>query len=114
MNKAIAEWAIDSPTKHSSLLKEIQNLSDADWFSLLPHCPPVSLLYLEDDALVEPEVASYELKIATTTLSVWRCTGREHLPYVKIGRLVRYRVGDLREFKRSRIVDTRPGDPVSS
>jgi len=31
-------------------------------------------------------------------LSVWRSTGRYNLPYMKVGRLVRYRLSDLAEF----------------
>ena len=98
----------------SDLIKEIRSLSNFDRRSILSQCADFCTDHLSDDTLVEPIVASHELKIAETTLSVWRCTGREHLPYVKIGRLVRYRVGDLREFKRSRIVDTRPVDPETA
>ena len=32
------------------------------------------------------------------TLSVWRSTGRYDLPFVKIGRKVRYRLGDVMDF----------------
>ena len=37
-------------------------------------------------------------EILPTTLEHWRCTGRYRLPYTKIGRLVRYDVGDLDAF----------------
>jgi len=40
--------------------------------------------------------------ISPDTLSVWRCTGRYNLPFVKIGRLVRYRKSDLDKFLASR------------
>ncbi|NPC57839.1 helix-turn-helix transcriptional regulator [Caenimonas soli] len=36
------------------------------------------------------EVSAY-IGVPTTTLSVWRSTGRVHLPFVKAGRAVRYR-----------------------
>jgi phage terminase Nu1 subunit (DNA packaging protein) len=39
--------------------------------------------------------ASKVLGMKAGTLSNWRTTGRYNLPYVKAGRLVRYRVADL-------------------
>jgi len=39
--------------------------------------------------------ASKVLGVKATTLCNWRVTGRYALPYVKAGRLVRYRVADL-------------------
>ena len=42
----------------------------------------------------ELEAAAY-LKAAPRTLAVWRCTGRYDLPFVKVGRSVRYRKSDL-------------------
>ncbi|MHB8249072.1 MAG: helix-turn-helix domain-containing protein [Acidithiobacillus sp.] len=35
------------------------------------------------------------LGVKTSTLTNWRTTGRYALPYVKVGRLVRYRIVDL-------------------
>jgi hypothetical protein len=42
--------------------------------------------------------AAFILGVKPSTLSVWRSTGRHHLPYMKVGRLVRYRVSDLAIF----------------
>lgn len=39
--------------------------------------------------------AAEVLAMKTATLGNWRCTGRYNLPFVKSGRLVRYRVADL-------------------
>lgn len=39
--------------------------------------------------LTPDEVADY-LGVTTHTLSVWRSEGRYNLPFVKVGRLVRY------------------------
>lgn len=86
---------------------EIQSLSDTDQALLFYHFGYGSAGHLTDDALVDDQVAATELGVTTTTLAIWRSTGRYHLPYVKIGRLVRYQMGDLREFKRARRVDTR-------
>jgi excisionase family DNA binding protein len=48
------------------------------------------------------EVAEY-LGISSETLNVWRCTKRYNLPYIKAGRLVRYRVEDVETFVASRL-----------
>ncbi len=48
------------------------------------------------------EVADY-LGVSTETLNVWRCTKRYNLPYIKAGRLVRYRIEDVEQFVSSRI-----------
>ena len=47
--------------------------------------------------LTRREAAGY-LGVAEQTLAVWKCTGRRSLPFVKIGRLVRYRKADLDAF----------------
>ena len=47
--------------------------------------------------LTRREAAAY-LGVAEQTLAVWKCTGRRSLPFVKIGRLVRYRKADLDTF----------------
>lgn len=51
--------------------------------------------------LSEAQAASI-LGVSSGTLSVWRSVGRYSLRYVKVGRCVRYRAGDLREFLESR------------
>ena len=48
--------------------------------------------------LMGDKQAAHYLDVSPGTLPVWRTTGRYNLPFVKIGRLVRYRAGDLREF----------------
>ncbi len=44
------------------------------------------------------------LGVKPTTLAVWRSTGRYRLPFLKVGRLVKYRVSDLAEFLARRTV----------
>lgn len=39
--------------------------------------------------------AAIAIDVSPGTLSVWRCTGRYSLPFIKIGRKVRYRRSDL-------------------
>ncbi|MCP5306969.1 MAG: helix-turn-helix domain-containing protein [Chromatiaceae bacterium] len=52
--------------------------------------------------LLTPEQVSDLLGIATHTLAVWRSEGRYNLPYVKAGRLVRYRESDVIAFLEAR------------
>lgn len=40
--------------------------------------------------LIDEREAAQILNVSPGTLSVWRCTGRYGLPFVKVGRLVRY------------------------
>ncbi|MCB0832176.1 MAG: helix-turn-helix domain-containing protein [Bacteroidetes bacterium] len=53
--------------------------------------------YSPSDLLSRQEAAEY-LGVAEQTLAVWKCTGRYDLPYVKIGKLVKYRKTDLDRF----------------
>lgn len=42
--------------------------------------------------------AAQMLGLAPGTLAVWRCTGRYRMPYIKCGRLIRYKADDLRKW----------------
>ncbi|MFM5787670.1 helix-turn-helix domain-containing protein [Aeromonas veronii] len=54
-----------------------------------PQNPPVN---------IGDKLAAEVLDVKVTTLAVWRSTGRYNLPYLKVGRLVKYRISDLAEF----------------
>ena len=49
-------------------------------------------------AQIDDTRAASVLGVRATTMCVWRSTGRYNLPYIKVGRLVRYRISDLAEF----------------
>jgi excisionase family DNA binding protein len=55
---------------------------------------------------VDRDVAAAYLGIQPQTLAVWATTGRYGLPYIKVGRRVRYRIADLDKFLASRTVGT--------
>ncbi len=55
-------------------------------------------LSLEVDALTNTEGASSLLSIPTATLIKWRSTGEVRIPYVRIGRQIKYRTKDLRAY----------------
>lgn len=52
--------------------------------------------------LLNDKAAAALLDVAPGTLSVWRSTGRYALPFLKIGRKVRYRQADLIAWLESR------------
>jgi excisionase family DNA binding protein len=59
-----------------------------------------------DTRLLTPDQAASLLGLSVETLNVWRCTKRYKLPYIKTGRLVRYRLSDLNQFIESRVVQS--------
>lgn len=63
---------------------------------------PFCLDGLPDSQLLDEAQTADCVGVKAATLSVWRSTGRYALPYVKSGRLVRYRAGDIRAFLESR------------
>ncbi|PIP88753.1 MAG: excisionase [Bdellovibrionales bacterium CG22_combo_CG10-13_8_21_14_all_38_13] len=57
---------------------------------------------ISNNKLLTPmQVAEY-LGVDSETLNVWRATQRYNLPYIKVGRLVRYKSEDVQTFIESR------------
>jgi excisionase family DNA binding protein len=54
------------------------------------------------DPLLTEQQAAEVLGVKPSTLQVWRSTARYSLPFVKVGRLVRYRRSALDAFLRDR------------
>ena len=50
------------------------------------------------NGLLDGKQAASILNVSPGTLSVWRSTGRYSLPFVKVGRSVRYRLSDLESW----------------
>lgn len=44
------------------------------------------------------------LGVEEQTLAAWRCTNRYPLPFIRVGRKIRYRISDLERFLESRTV----------
>jgi excisionase family DNA binding protein len=61
---------------------------------------------VNNELLSRKEAAAY-LGIAENTLAIWKCTGRYGLPFVKMGRLVKYRKVDLDAFIANRLFSGR-------
>ncbi|MGY9049726.1 hypothetical protein P775_14200 [Puniceibacterium antarcticum] len=60
--------------------------------------------------LMTPQDVAERLGVSTTTLSTWRCTKRYPLAYVKVGRLVRYRLADVEDFELARLQEMAAND----
>ena len=60
---------------------------------------------LQTDPLLNEQQAAELIGVQPTTLQVWRSTKRYSLAYIKVGRLVRYRLSALNAFLASREVD---------
>lgn len=56
--------------------------------------------------LLDEKQAAEHLTVSPGTLSVWRSTGRYNLPFVKVGRMVRYRLSDLDAWLDARARET--------
>lgn len=52
--------------------------------------------------LLDNGAAAAFLGVKPGTLDVWRSTGRYSIPFVKVGRLVRYKRADLQAFIENR------------
>lgn len=52
--------------------------------------------------LLSADQAAATIDVTSGTLSVWRSTGRYGIPFIKIGRKVRYRKSDLLAWLESR------------
>lgn len=54
---------------------------------------------VDEDRLLTSEEAAELLGLKNKdTLSVWRTTKRYQLPYIKVGRLVRYQLSSIKKF----------------
>lgn len=55
------------------------------------------------DRLLSRAEAAEFLGVSKGTLEIWASTKRYNLPFIKIGRLAKYRLTDLQEFVNSNI-----------
>lgn len=59
---------------------------------------------VQSKLLTNDQAAEY-LGIRPDTLPVWRCRNSPSIPFIKIGKLVKYRPADLDEFIEAHRVD---------
>lgn len=55
----------------------------------------VSNSVMPNSNLLGNDAGAAYLGVTPRTLEVWRCTKRHQIPYIKVGRLVKYRQSDL-------------------
>ncbi|BBL59333.1 hypothetical protein MKFW12EY_29460 [Methylomonas koyamae] len=58
-----------------------------------------------NDEIFNNTAAAEYIGVTPRTLEVWRCTKRYQIPFIKVGRLVKYRKSALDAFLESRTVD---------
>ncbi|WP_102528979.1 helix-turn-helix domain-containing protein [Shewanella sp. 10N.286.51.B7] len=58
-----------------------------------------------NNLLLTPSQVSEFLGVTIGTLSVWRCTGRYPLNFIKVGRRVMYRQSDVENFINGRVYE---------
>lgn len=59
---------------------------------------------IEHNSLLDTKGAADYIGVEPGTLEVWRCTKRHNIPYIKAGRLVKYRKAALDAWLVSRTV----------
>ena len=69
-----------------------------------PATSVAAILKAQSDLVSSEDAAAY-IGVQPGTLEVWRCTKRQHIPFLKVGRLVKYRLRDLDAWLASRAVD---------
>lgn len=62
----------------------------------------------ETNQYLAPAEAAQYLGVSVDLLAQWRCKRRVPLPFVKIGKLVRYRMRDLERFLADNTVTCEP------
>ncbi|MCC6297094.1 MAG: helix-turn-helix domain-containing protein [Pseudomonadales bacterium] len=62
-----------------------------------------------DPVLLTEDEAAQLLKIQPATLACWRVKGRPHLPFVRVGRCVRYRRQDILVFIERHLAESTAG-----
>ena len=62
---------------------------------LTPETPSLGELIAAAKRLLNNSEAAGHIGVTPRTLEVWRCTKRHAIPYIKVGRLVKYRQTDL-------------------
>jgi len=65
----------------------------------------INLIPIKNAELLSTHQASIYIGVSPGTLEVWRCTKRYQIPFIKVGRLVRYRKSELDNFLDHRTVD---------
>jgi excisionase family DNA binding protein len=63
-----------------------------------PSANPSPSIKATELPLIDEHNVAIRLGVSRATLQAWRCTRRVNLPFIKVGRLVRYRQEDIDAF----------------
>lgn len=58
---------------------------------------------INDDRLLSRKEAASYLGVSEATLASWAFSGANDLPYIKVGRLTKYRLSDLERWLAERV-----------
>lgn len=86
----IYERAVQINSANEAIRNIRRGASDQENSKVIP-------LKRQSDLLSRRDAADF-LGVTEQTLAVWKCTQRYNLPFVKIGRLVKYKRSDLEAF----------------
>ena len=78
--------------------------------STVKRAQPANNHRADTDQLLTANLAAEFLGVAAATLANWRCSGRYPIPFLKVGRSVRYRKSDLEAWVATRTFT--PVDPL--
>jgi excisionase family DNA binding protein len=70
--------------------------------TLMPSPEPAAATAAASDSLMTTEEVAAVLRVEACTLATWRCR-KGMLPFVKVGRLVRYRRSDIDQYLALRL-----------
>lgn len=76
--------------------------SDSPQTAVMP--PQLLSRLLGNAGLLSNDQAASYIGVTPGTLEVWRCTKRHQIPYIKVGRLVKYRREVLEDFLTAQTV----------
>ncbi len=85
-----------NPTKKAAVAQPLEDT--------LSTFAPFTAADLQSEEMVDPPEASRFLRTTEHTLAVWRCHNRYGLPFIRVGRRIKYRRRDLINFVNSRAV----------
>ncbi len=63
----------------------------------------------DNDKLLTTDQTAEYLGVGKETLNVWRATKRYNIPYIKVGKLIKYRKSDLDRWLDERTCDNTQG-----
>ncbi len=64
-----------------------------------------TIISTENAVLLNNDQSAAYIGVMPRTLEVWRCTKRHQIPYIKVGRLVKYRKSALDAFLDQQTID---------